>query len=698
MLPKLRQELILYPGPTQRSGEPSWLLQDPQRNQYFELDWLSFEILARWHLSNVAQIVQNIIAETTLTPTTDDVEMVLQFLADNALIEVREAHGVQRLQEQKQRMSTKLSHWIVHRYLFFRIPLLKPDAWLNRTQRWVSLFYSIQFRVLTLLALGLGVFGISRQWDGFVASLVDFFSWQGLFSFFLALVFVKFMHELGHAYTAKRYGCRVPTMGIAFLLLFPMPYTDVTDVWKLRKRNERLWVGSSGVSTELHIAAWASLLWVVLPPGALRDAAFILATTTWVTTVLINVSPFLRFDGYFLLMDWLGLSNLHQRSFELGKWHLRAHLFGLKETPPELFPEKRMRGLILFAYATWTYRFVIFLGIAILVYTYFPKPLGPILAIIELWWFIGRPMFRELKEWRQRGAQILQRRRVFWLAAGLLGLLLVASVPWDTRVQAKGVMRPAVQFPLVPPDAAQIIVMPAAHGSELQAGAVILELYSPDLNLQRDLVMVRSETLRWQNVAAGVDEELLEQRMRLEAELARSGAELVWALEEESRLKLVAPNDGVVFWHDLDLKPGDWVGRNALLGHLVDRSDWHIVTYLSESDLGRVQLGDRARFMPDAGGASYPLTVNRIDYDATRSLTDGLLSLANGGHIATRETGAGLVPENAVYRVLLRAEHHANEPAQFAKRGRIVIHGQAQSWLGRYAQNVAAIIVRESGF
>ena len=28
-----------------------------------------------------------------------------------------------------------------------------------------------------------------------------------------------------------------------------------------------------------------------------------MATTTWISTLLINVSPFLRFDGYFLLMD-----------------------------------------------------------------------------------------------------------------------------------------------------------------------------------------------------------------------------------------------------------------------------------------------------------------------------------------------------------------------------------------------------------
>ena len=43
---------------------------------------------------------------------------------------------------------------------------------------------------------------------------------------------------------------------------------------------------------------------------ALRDrwrafAAGLLATTTWVSTLLVNCSPFMRFDGYFVLSDWL---------------------------------------------------------------------------------------------------------------------------------------------------------------------------------------------------------------------------------------------------------------------------------------------------------------------------------------------------------------------------------------------------------
>ena len=101
-------------------------------------------------------------------------------------------------------------------------------------------------------------------------------------------------------------------------MLWPVAYTDTNEVWKLTRRDQRLKVAAAGIATELTIAVWAMLAWVWLPDG-LRAMAFLLATTTWVSTVLINASPFMRFDGYFLLSDFLQMPNLHARAFALAR-------------------------------------------------------------------------------------------------------------------------------------------------------------------------------------------------------------------------------------------------------------------------------------------------------------------------------------------------------------------------------------------
>ena len=250
--------------------------------------------------------------------------------------------------------------------------------------RWtprLAFLYGPAFRWLTQAALLAGMWGVSRSWDAFTATLVDMLSWEGLAAYGLTLAAVKTLHEFGHGVTAKRYGCRVPTMGVAFLVLWPVAYTDTNEVWKLTRRDQRLKVAAAGIATELTIAVWAMLAWVWLPDGPLRAMAFLLATTTWVSTVLINASPFMRFDGYFLLSDFLQMPNLHARAFALARWDLRERLFALGEPAPEHFPAAR-RGLILFAWATWIYRLVLFLGIAALVYHFFIKALGIFLS----WW------------------------------------------------------------------------------------------------------------------------------------------------------------------------------------------------------------------------------------------------------------------------------------------------------------------------
>ena len=73
----------------------------------------------------------------------------------------------------------------------------------------------------------------------------------------------------------------------------------------------------------------------------------------------------MRFDGYYAFSDAIGVENLQQRAFALGRWQLRRTLFGLDDPVPEPLPRHRARLLIGYAWGTWIYRFFLFLGIAL---------------------------------------------------------------------------------------------------------------------------------------------------------------------------------------------------------------------------------------------------------------------------------------------------------------------------------------------
>lgn len=708
-LPTLREELALYSGPHLADGQPSWTLHDPVRNQFFRIDWLTFEIVSRWSLDELQAIADAVNAATALRPEAADVEAVARFLVENQLVKPAGADSSRQFAARLARMRGNWQSWLLHHYLFFRIPLIRPDGWLDRWQGWVAPFYSRGFALLTLVALSAGLVEVYRDWGRFSATLIDTFSWSGLLGYGVALTGIKVLHELGHAFTAKRYGCRVPAMGVAFLVMFPVAYTDTNEVWKLAQRNQRLAVAAAGVVTELVIAAWATLAWGLLPEGIPKSIAFMLATTTWIATLAINTSPFMRFDGYFFLSDWLDMPNLHNRAFALARWDLRERLFDLNLTPPEYFSRQRETGLILFAYATWIYRLVVFLAIAALVYAFFIKAVGVLLFIVEIGWFVLLPFWNEVKLWpgllKQEGGNagflslLRQRprvRRSAWLA-GLLALVFV--IPWPTRQSASASLKPAEVFPIYAPAGAQVVTLPWPEGSSVGAGDVLLELTSPELQLRWRRAQARLERLRWQASSAGVNAEQRQNMQVLAQEENTAKAELASVQADMALYVPIAPFAGVLRDLDPDLKPGLWVANRERLGVLVKTDRWQVETYLDEDAVHRIQLGDRARFFTDGlEGPVLTLSVSAIDQDASRVLPNGQLAAQFGGSIMTREKHGQLVPERAMYRVTLVVDTEVGDLAQQSWRGHVVIQGRWEAPGLTFLRAAMVLIWREFGF
>ena len=150
-LPPLREELALLPGPVLADGQPSHTLHDPVRNLFFQIDWPTFEVLSRWHLGDAAAIAAEVNRETTLHLEARDVKDVVVFFHDNQLLQPPPGSAAEFAACLQKRRGS-LGQRLLHNYLFFRIPLLKPDRWLNRWAPRLDFFYSRQFLYLTIAA------------------------------------------------------------------------------------------------------------------------------------------------------------------------------------------------------------------------------------------------------------------------------------------------------------------------------------------------------------------------------------------------------------------------------------------------------------------------------------------------------------------------------------------------------------------
>jgi putative peptide zinc metalloprotease protein len=426
--------------------------------------------LTRWDLGDPERIAQAVSRETTIEATPAQVRAVARFLETCGLIRVSGPEAMRRLAAQRRGRGFDPVLWLIKNYLFIRIRLVNPDRFLAATLPLIGGLFTRSF-LRIVLAAALGGFLVLRQWTEFVTNLQALANPGGALMIGAALVLSKILHELGHGYTARRFGCRVPAMGIAFMVLWPVLWTDTTDAWRLTNRRHRLAIDSAGVVVELALAAFASILWAVLPDGPLRMAALMLAGTTWVTTLAVNLNPFMRFDGYFMLADALDVANLSERSFALARWRLRELLFGLGDQPPELFSAGRRTLLTAHAFGTWIYRFILFFGIALLVYHLFFKALGLVLMLIEIGWFIARPIAGELRVWLKRCGEVrLNRHSAATLATlGVLAALVV--LPWRHEIEAPALLHANREAVLYTTQPGQLQVLPNASAGPVPVHA-----------------------------------------------------------------------------------------------------------------------------------------------------------------------------------------------------------------------------------
>ena len=700
LLPGLRQDLQLLPGELQVDGVPTWRIHDPVRNRFFDIGWIEFELLQRWREGATGgELIAEVCASTPLHPTLDELTSLAIFLDQHQLLAPSTASRRDSLKRRCAARKLPLWKQLIHHYLFFRIPLLRPDAWLERVTPGSAWIFGRFFLSLTLAAGLFGIFLASRQSVALSSAFAYFFNLEGVVFYALATSAAKVLHEFGHAMVAKRHGLRIPTIGVAFLVMMPVLYTDTSESWRLNRRRDRFAVAGAGIALELMLAAWTTLAWALAPDGTLRSAFFLLATTTWMWTLAINASPFMRFDGYFLLCDLAGLPNLHERSFALARRKLRSTFFGyLREDNEPGLSGGTQSIMIAFALATWIYRLVLFLGIALLVYNLFFKLLGILLMAVEIIWFLVLPIVRELVAIRREHA-LWRWQPGAWVSLLAALALLLWLIPVGREVSAPALARAAHDSTIFAPSSARVAEVRVVSGQQVEAGDVLVRLESPDLSSRLERAHLRAAAYAVEVVRTTANNAQLERRLVIEQQYGEALADETGTQLEIAALTLSAPHAGRVRDVPSDLVAGRWINLRHPLMRIVAGDTGDINAYLGESQIGAISVGQKVRFYPET--PNWPIvtgTVVQIDTAAGHTIPHPLLaSLHGGGIAATQATRDTMVAHETIYRLRIHAAADGRVFDQVV-RGSVrietdwVLIGQAG------LAHVFSVVLRESGF
>ncbi|NOS78792.1 MAG: HlyD family efflux transporter periplasmic adaptor subunit [Nitrospira sp.] len=573
-------------------------------------------------------------------PTQDDVIQLLSQLHASDLIVCDVLPDTGELSERADRIARRQWMSRFSNVFAWRVPLGDPDRFLTALLPMVRPLMGWPGVLLWFGAAALGLVLGALHWPDLTHDIIGHLtSPHSLVVLWLLFPVIKLLHELGHGLMTKAFGGEVHEIGVMFLVLTPVPYCEASAAWAFRNKWQRVLVGAAGMMVEAVLASCALLVWVNAEPGLIRLLAYNTVFLAGVSTVLFNLNPLLRFDGYYMLMDWLEIPNLRARATAYLKYLCERYLFGQREVSRPDATSGERAWFVSYGVASALYRVTVTVAILLFLGELWPL-LGLLFAAMTAVGMIGVPVSKGLSyllthpSLRSVRVRAMAVTAVF-LAVSIVGLCLtpapfhtmaegVVWVPDESVVHigTDGFIRQVVATPdsLVQPGAVLFI----AEHPRLQAEARVLAARVRELAAryaeQRPVDLVK---------AAILDEELIYARDQL-ARTQQRLDELVVRSRVAGQFVLPAPQD----------LPGRFVKQGEVLAHVVDRQHVMIRAIVSPSDIDlvRAQLTGVQVRLADQVPERYEATVTRLVPAASNELPHAALGTEGGGTVPVDPT------------------------------------------------------------
>ncbi|MEZ5649729.1 MAG: hypothetical protein R3E87_04190 [Burkholderiaceae bacterium] len=501
-------------------------------------------------------------------PGQDEIILGIAQLAEANMLQADRVADLAQLRlASKRRGRRELSNRV--NPLSFQVALFDPSPIVERLapifQRAFSRAGAVTLAMLVSLAAMIALVNGSE-----IAAHLNRLTGSGAFVFLMWAVYplAKGVHEFAHALAVRRFGGEVTEMGLRLLVMMPLPYVDASGASLFPEKRERAIVAGAGIAAELAIAAIATLFWLVLEPGLLRDTALAAMVVTSVSTVLFNGNPLLKFDGYFVLTDLLELPNLAPRARRHWVSMLQRGLLRLKPTHAEDLARGERPWLVGYGLASWTYRLFLFVSIAVLLATY-SAAVGLLVVVYGGWLLLVKPVVAGVDFVLNHPA--LNGRRLPTLAVGsaLIALLaLTLTLPMPASTSALGVVWLPERAHVRAGASGQLVRYLAEPGTVVHAGQPLLELVNDELELavadqEAQLQALQTEFL--DKLRRGSNEATL-----AEDAIKAKQDELDRARERLSSLVVSASTDGrFVVPRAID-KRGRWFEQGEPIAYLLD--------------------------------------------------------------------------------------------------------------------------------
>lgn len=618
-------------------GEVWYVLQDHASGRFHRFNLVSNALIGLMDGSRTMQQIWDFAMER-LGKDAPPQDEVIKLLSDLHRADVLQTDTAPDLHELEQRRRTQWRMKVmqyVSNPMSLRIPLHDPDRWLDRAVPYLRWMTGPAGIVLWLAVVGYGLALGVGHWREFSNGMFDkLFIFHNLVLMWFLFPLVKTLHELGHAVTTKIGGGEVHEMGIMFLVLMPIPYVDASSASAFRSKRVRMLTGLAGMMVELFLAALALMAWVHLGPGIERATVYDIVLITGLSTIIFNGNPLLRYDGYYVLSDYLEIPNLAQRANEYVGYLGNRYILGIDTAEPPHLAKGERFWFVFYALTSFVYRMFVTFTIVLLIASRF-FIVGILIAIWSLYAMLLYPAFSKLSQMVASHALGAKRWLVLGRAVGValavLFVLFVLPLPSSTEVQ--GVTWAPKDAQVRTAEDCLVTRLVARPMSQVHKGDVLFECENMELMAKERLVQGEYDELAARHAAALPESRLQASILQQQIDEAREALAVSHA--RIASLVVRSRSDGTFILDTPEDLVGKYFQRGELVGYVMDKASSSVRVVVPQSaeevvntKTKRIEI--RPEYEP---GHRIVAHIAREVPAATNELPSMTLSLQGGGDI-----------------------------------------------------------------
>ncbi len=579
------------------------------------------------------------------------------------------------LERQTQQKQTKLKQRFMNP-VSLKVPLWDPEEFLNRHIDKVRWIFTPWVGLLWLVVMLVTFFMAVRNWSG----IGEYFGINALSPYNLILMVllyppVKFVHELGHAFSAKKEGGEIHEMGINFLMFMPVPYVNVSTAAHFRNKYKRILVSAAGILMESFLAALGLLLFLLVEPGIIQSIGFNIFMIGGISSLFFNGNPLLKYDAYYILADALSIPNLYQRSGQYWRYFFQYYLFGLKQITSPAKAEGETFWFISYSIASQLYR----LAVLWFIFTMLAEKFF-LVAIIVTGWLLSLQILLPLAKAihfiffspllsHNRSRPLLGSFALIAMVVYLSGFI---SVPSYTLAQ--GVVWQSEESLLKAEQDGFAGELSIEDNQQVSAGVEVIRLDDPFLEAEFSIAQAQVRELKNLYRAKRVNSFLEAGLVKEELKIAKS--ELRRIVDKQNSMAITTQNAGTVILPDAADLPGRFVRQGELLGYILDKPLSTIRMAVSQDNIGQLRqnIEDiKIRFASDLH-REYSAKIIRQSPEATDQLPSAVLGIEGGGNFIVNPGNNLQIQEN-VFIVDLEFEPEQQKIALGTRAYVRIFHG-----------------------